>query len=179
MRIAIFLLFIVSTSASAVDNKYLCHRDESVIFGCSLGDKLLSLCSSKGVGATTGYVQYRYGTINKIEMTYPKKLLPPKGYFFLGQSGWSGGGENRIRFNNGKYNYLIYDTLVKVGDPPSLGKYKFTAGVIVGRKNIELSRKSCKNLSSGAINGNSHENFYIYENEVNIDNHLESPTYDK
>jgi hypothetical protein len=176
MHIFILLLFLIGPVAEASENKYLCKRDEAIIFGCSLKTKMVSLCSSKSVSPTLGYVQYRYGTLDKLEMVYPNRLLPPKGYFFLGQSGWSGGGENRIRFNNGKYNYLIFDILSKVSDPPEPNRWRSTSGIIVGRDNKTLSLQICTNHSDSSFKSTG-GNFYIYESETKIENHLESPRW--
>ena len=56
-----------------------CTNNELVLFSCTLKKhKTVSICASKDLSPNSGYMQYRFGKIGKIEITIPKssKGLP-------------------------------------------------------------------------------------------------------
>lgn len=68
----------------AEKNPTLCASGEDVYFSCSLlGGKVVSVCASGNNDPRSGYVQYRYGLIDNIELIYPIKKSPPLGRFFF------------------------------------------------------------------------------------------------
>ncbi len=61
----------------------LCTAEEDVYFSCPLpGNKIVSVCASNNEAPGSGYVQYRYGTPDNMELLYPNKKAPPAGKFF-------------------------------------------------------------------------------------------------
>ena len=54
--------------------KTLCNPDEKVVFSCQIpkNKKFASLCASKDANISKGYVQYRFGKSEKIEMQFPE-----------------------------------------------------------------------------------------------------------
>ena len=58
--------------AETSEQRFLCSTEETLLFGCDSGPKMISVCASPGFSATTGYVQYRFGTPGKIELSYPR-----------------------------------------------------------------------------------------------------------
>ena len=52
----------------------LCGKDESIVFSCTIkgSGKLLSICSSRQLDASKGYVQYRFGRPGGVELEFPK-----------------------------------------------------------------------------------------------------------
>ena len=65
-------------AASSQPNKLqagtLCARDERIIFSCPIRRpaKIVSLCGSKNLTSERGYLQYRFGVPEKIELEFPK-----------------------------------------------------------------------------------------------------------
>ena len=53
--------------------KSLCSADEKVIFNCSVknNDTFVSVCASQKLSDVSGYIQFRFGSTNKIEVIYP------------------------------------------------------------------------------------------------------------
>ncbi len=51
----------------------LCAKTENVIFNCRIekSTKLLSVCGSKDLDQTKGYLQYRFGRTGAIELEFP------------------------------------------------------------------------------------------------------------
>ena len=91
MRIPTLMIFFVSLvccvipfsssrqlAASSQPNKLqagtLCARDERIIFSCPIRRpaKIVSLCASKNLTSERGYLQYRFGVPEKIELQFPQ-----------------------------------------------------------------------------------------------------------
>lgn len=90
-----------------------CKEDEDIYFSCSLsGSKIVSVCASGNTDPGTGYIQYRHGTPGNIEMTYPEKAVPPKGYLFLVNASEGSVNKDIIKFKNDSYTYIIAQSTV-------------------------------------------------------------------
>ena len=61
----------------------LCSSDERVIFSCQIRRpaKIVSLCASKNLTSERGYLQYRFGVPEKIELEFPKDRTGTKQKF--------------------------------------------------------------------------------------------------
>jgi hypothetical protein len=92
----------------------LLNKNEEVLISFKLANsnKVLTVATSK---KEPGYIVYRFGQKNKIELEYPKDLSKSwerftYSYYFRG-----GGPENEgldlnyLRFTNGNYTYTIYE----------------------------------------------------------------------
>ncbi|NTX26553.1 hypothetical protein HT746_05275 [Burkholderia pyrrocinia] len=108
----------------------LCQSHEEIYFSCSLGGKIISLCASGNVSPNNGYVQYRYGVLDHIEIQFPNKPYPPNARFEI--SDISAGNLNyvHIKFKSGKYDYVIYQ-----GSP---------SGVYIKKRGNLISNKICE-----------------------------------
>lgn len=63
-------------------NLTLCQDDEDIYFNAQLKNgKIVSLCARQHHSPDTGYVKYRYGVGNNIELEYPYDNNPPRGRF--------------------------------------------------------------------------------------------------
>jgi hypothetical protein len=107
------VIYFVSATAIAADSH--CTGQEQVVFSCSVGKKIVSVCASKDISPTNGYLQYRFGKPNAPELVFPDSTKSP-----LPRSGiqartlmFSGGGGSYLRFINGKYNYIVYTAIGK------------------------------------------------------------------
>ena len=65
LRVApiLFAAFALKVSAAG-----LCQEYESTVFSCPAGKKTISVCASKTVTPESGYVQYRFGSKENIEL---------------------------------------------------------------------------------------------------------------
>jgi hypothetical protein len=137
MNRLITILCIIITLNVEASSPTLCQVNEQVIFACTTKDnKIISLCASRYLDANKGYLQYRFGTSNAIELQYPSvKLLPAQA--FKGRNQQLGGRKGTyLRFQNNDYDYIVYN---------DASKGWTTNGVII-LKNTEFKQYiACKN----------------------------------
>ncbi len=88
----------------------LCTSNEQAIFSCTLANhKTASLCAPKDLKAPGLYLQYRFGTHQKIELTYPDKVENWLHRFYQGNfRGDDGRHGLYVKFANGSYDYFLY-----------------------------------------------------------------------
>src|SRR5712671_7874378 len=65
---------IQSAASKSLQPNSLCAKDERIIFSCPVKRpaKIVSLCASKDLTSERGYLQYRFGLPEKIELEFPK-----------------------------------------------------------------------------------------------------------
>jgi hypothetical protein len=113
MKSALIALF-CTLSSSAYAASTLCMSDETNLFSCTAGKKVISVCASKDLAADRGYLQYRFGTPGKVEATVPAdRSVPPKSSALAGTLVFSGGGGDYLRFKAGDYEYVVYTAIGK------------------------------------------------------------------
>jgi hypothetical protein len=108
--LAIALLGAMSVGATAEGASH-CVASETSMWSCSSKQKVYELCASKNLGKSTGYLQYRAGRIGKIELSYPRELVHPKGLFHLRHYPRNGG----LAFKIGQFEYELFDPLTEGG----------------------------------------------------------------
>lgn len=81
MKSILLVLTLVFAHAAYAQAASLCEQDEQVVFSCSTGKKVVSLCASKEASKSSGYLQYRFGAQNRIELIFPNTPKHPKGQF--------------------------------------------------------------------------------------------------
>jgi hypothetical protein len=72
--------------------------------------KLFSMCASKDLDASRGYLQYRYGVQNKVELEFPKYLSDSRDQFGYDQYSRPDLSTFVLGFNNDNYRYEISET---------------------------------------------------------------------
>lgn len=80
----IFLASALLTSMSvAAQTPTHCDANEAVVFSCSIAKskKVVSVCASSQQGLNEGYMQYRFGAPQKVELAYPENKVHPAGNF--------------------------------------------------------------------------------------------------
>jgi hypothetical protein len=104
----IAIAFSIATTASAAET--LCTPDENVIFSCTSGSKTASVCASRDLTPTKGYLQSRYGNLSKLDFLAPKikKGFPPN--LRISASKDDALDYNEVSFSEGKYRYSIIST---------------------------------------------------------------------
>lgn len=137
------LIGLIVTPADAAET--LCKQQEQVIFSCSLGKRSVSVCASKDFSASSGYLQYRFGQKNKIELNLP--ALPrsaPAAQFVQARTlMFSGGGGGYLRFINGPYNYIVYTAIGKGWGPKD--------GVAVEKDEQLITYHECRDIPVSEI----------------------------
>jgi hypothetical protein len=62
------------SKTTAVKSKSLCQANEQTIWSCATTkNKTASVCASKDLAEDKGYLQYRFGSLEKIELEFPKE----------------------------------------------------------------------------------------------------------
>src|SRR5262245_42826487 len=84
----------------------LCKADEITFSSCSVGKKIASFCVSRGSASSPAYIQYRFGTLSKIELVVPADTKQSKGVFFNSMHTYTDGSEMRLSFRQGAYRYI-------------------------------------------------------------------------
>ena len=125
------------------------------MFSCPIKgqNKTLSVCGSKSITESTGYIQYRFGTKERVELRYPEAKLPPLGLFTKKYSASYGSGSNSIvldasvTFSTGHHTYVIYSDWIN-GTPDELnndrrGVYGNHIGVKVYKKKRLIGKLVC------------------------------------
>ncbi|WED44470.1 lysozyme inhibitor LprI family protein [Legionella cardiaca] len=108
-----FLAFFLPL-VSFAENNSLCQNDEQILFTClTKNNKTISVCASKNLSATSGYMQYRFGQKDNIEMSYPSSKVPANKAFTGRAQMFSGGGGTYLRFNKNDYDYILYTGIGK------------------------------------------------------------------
>lgn len=111
------ILLATTLSANAQDltqpeETTLCYAHEDIYFSCDTGKKIISVCASGNIKSNRGYVQYRAGQPNSIELEYPNKPYPPKGLFSISDIIGGNLSSVHLKFESNKYNYVIYQSSV-------------------------------------------------------------------
>ena len=109
----------------------------TTIFACSIGEKTVS------VTAADGRLTYHYGTGLKDEMTIIG--TPTSGNVFQMSQRFAGM-EYQLRFTNGEYSYIVYDSEGngRVGAAAS-------SGLVVTRDTKHISDRSCARFTEFTV----------------------------
>ncbi|MDD5227822.1 MAG: hypothetical protein PHN45_12405 [Methylococcales bacterium] len=106
------LSYLISFPVLATDSH--CREQENIIFSCSLGKNIVSVCASKDISQTSGYLQYRFGQKNTPELILPASIEPSHHADIQARTlMFSGGGGAYLRFINGQFNYIVYTAIGK------------------------------------------------------------------
>lgn len=145
LLIPLALLF--SFACNAADKiPSLCKNTEKEVFNCQLKSKTLSLCSAGGLSKQSGTIQYRFGTLRKLELEYPNTPASPVGHFWSSAAAYSGGGESRIHFKSGTFDYILFENTIRTGfGDDGLHYPEFNAGLVTKQNGKILSIRRCSN----------------------------------
>lgn len=131
------LSYLVSLPVVAVESH--CNGQEQIVFSCSVGKNIVSVCASKDISKTAGFVQYRFGKKNapefvfpNVKMTFNRSMLRARTLMF------SGGGGAYLRFINGQYSYVVYTAIGK--------GWGTKEGVVVEKNGTLLTNLMCQDV---------------------------------
>ena len=130
LKISALYVIFVNTSVAASNNS-LCFVGEKQTFSCAIKNKTVSICETD-----TQDFFYRYGTRESIEMNISRSLNYSSAMF-------SGGGESRLTFNNGAFDYVVFSAIYSLG--PATPEKDMKAGIIVVKEGTEVNRLLCTN----------------------------------
>jgi hypothetical protein len=135
----LMLGFFMSPAFAGEGDVTLCESHEDIYFSCPLpGGKVVSVCAHNNDKPSSGYVQYRYGAPEKIELVYPQSKVPPEGRFYVVNASEGSVSLNIIKFYNGRYTYLVAQA--------------FKSFLTVLKDGKLVLRKSCERGSYSFIN---------------------------
>lgn len=128
-------------SAGAGAQASFCTPLETVVFACRTGAKLVSVCASRDLTRTAGYVQYRFGRPGEpLEMILPEGHVHP-GKAATGESvAFSGGGGAWLRFRSGPVAYVVYTGIGRWGPG---GRTAEKQGLVVERGGKQVASLKC------------------------------------
>ncbi len=131
----------MASSASAADDRpSLCQSSETAIFSCALGGKIVSLCATPDLDATTGMMTYRFGRRGAVELAHPEQSTHPSMAFVAGIDSSERG--DYVRFSRGGFTYTIY---ALVGTQSR----NETDGLLITRGKTILRDLKCKDFAMG------------------------------
>jgi len=121
---------------SPISNESLCTADEDIYFSCELEEirKIASVCAKGNSSPDDGYVQYRFGTKQRLDLEYPKEKISPQqsSLSIIDVSRTSLGLGTHLKFSSRNFHYVVSTSLIP--------------GEIYVEKNARLIfRRTCKN----------------------------------
>jgi hypothetical protein len=146
--------------ASSVQESF-CAQMETIVFTCVSGTKMISVCASRGSGASNGVLEYRFG---KADSSEPLELSLPEGERLPKDSAtgecvpFAGGGGCWLRFHKGKFSYVVYTGMGKWGPQ---GETKQKEGLVVERDGKMVSNLKCTERFESALGPEWYEQFGI------------------
>jgi hypothetical protein len=145
-----------------------CKAGETIVFSCSTGSRILSVCASKDLSKNAGYMQYRYGPAGRPELVFPETLRHPAGLFTPGTLMFSGGGGAYLKFSKPPYVYTVFSAIGNWGR-----NGKGTAqGVAIQKDGAEFANIPCRsdaNYVAGELGPDFFEKARLGEPESDFD----------
>ncbi|MBY0475779.1 MAG: hypothetical protein K2Q13_12075 [Nitrosomonas sp.] len=138
------ILFFLAAAVDAAESH--CQGQEQVIFTCSLGERTVSVCASNDFSANSGYLQYRFGPLGMLELTFPvvNDASVPAAQFIQARTLiFGGGGGGYLRFINGQYHYIVYTAIGK--------DWGTKDGVAVERNHQVIANLECQDVPVSRI----------------------------
>ena len=85
----------------------LCEAAEKVVWSCHAAKKTYSVCASPILSKSAGYMQYRVGSVGKLEFSFPATREHPMGHFEFNMLPHGG----TLAFKNASIDYTIAEDL--------------------------------------------------------------------
>jgi hypothetical protein len=146
-----------------------CTPEESVVFACRSGGKMVSVCAAKAAGPNRGYLQYRFGKPDSpepLEMILPESQLPPTKVATGENVPFSGGGGSWLRFAKAPLAYTVYSGIGKWGPK---GEIREKSGVVVERQGKTIATLKCSSKPIGELGPDWFERMGIKANGRDFD----------
>lgn len=140
----------------------LCRADERALFSCRAEGKVIALCASTDVSHESGYVQFRFGTPQDLQVEFPSARVPPVGNFTVSSTAHAGGGEARVRFRNDGVTYYIYERTIR-STPSRISEGDFEAGIAIDFGARGVAWTQC---SPDSVAGLAREAYEVFDRET-------------
>ena len=137
-------LVVGCATARDAPERTLCEPTEAVVFSCSVGQKMVSLCSP---AAAPRSLAYRFGAPGMIELAYPDRGAV--GSFEWASAPRYGGAITSVNFNSGGYEYSVYASLGRASGGANTGDPEFEDGVSVSRGGRRIKSLVCDDGGAG------------------------------
>ena len=135
---AVLSLLTLTVSAWGAENT-LCEATEKVVWSCHAGKKTYSVCASSNLSKAAGYMQYRVGSANKLEFTFPATREHPLGRFDFNMGPHGGS----LEFKNSNFNYSIAEDM------------RGLPSIFVEQDGRQVASVRCKDLEGGLLDNSS------------------------
>jgi hypothetical protein len=136
-----------------------CIADEVPVFTCKIGKKIASICASKVLDESQGYLQYRFGERNNVELE-----IPPKAHYKPAMVGYMSAlcascYANYVRFKIGDFRYYVFNASVRGPNDPKTGASTRDepSGVVVMKSDKVIFSRRC---TTPAFDHNVGEHFW-------------------
>ena len=129
-----------------------CTAAETLVFTCPTGAKQVSVCASRTLSPTAGYVQYRFGNPGvagaPLELAHPPVEVHPLKAAYGASVAFSGGGGAWLRFRNAPYAYVVYSGIGRWGaDGATVEKQ----GLVVEKDGKRIAHLKCSGPRGGEL----------------------------
>jgi len=132
-------MFEVNAPMSSLSFKNsLCNADEKIIFNCQIKKKTLSVCASQDLTQQSGYLQYRFGSVDNVEMQLPKNTSNSQSVFKFSHYTRPLITYLSLSVKSGQYNYKIYSDYNS-----EKGKGRAAHGIVVTLPSGKESNLAC------------------------------------
>lgn len=136
------LIYLMIFHANAADSH--CNEQEQIVFSCSLGKKIVSVCASPELTPSSGYLQYRFGAKNALELILPaSKNSSQRATILANTLMFAGGGGGYLRFINGRYQYIVYTAIGK--------GWGTKEGVLVKKGAQQVANLKCRDIPTSQL----------------------------
>lgn len=98
----------VLIAPAAAEAPSYCRADETTIFSCDLGSHTVSICASRDSGPGPGRLEYRFGHLDRVLMTYPLAGTPSSEAFTSGMMSFPEGAGIWLRFTDKGTQYAPF-----------------------------------------------------------------------
>jgi hypothetical protein len=140
---ALAVLTAARAAAGTAENT-LCGTDESVVFSCHVGKKIVSLCRP---AAGEKALVYRFGAPGLPELVFPESGHAGGPDFMRADAVRFGGGLTSVSFQRGEYRYSVYSHVGRSEGPERTPEIE--DGVLVLRNGRPLRRLVCDDGGEG------------------------------
>ena len=143
--ISLIGLVSVPVSAAAKAESH-CQKPEQIIFSCSLGKKIVSVCASHDFSSSNGYLQYRFGEKDALELAFPPLIasIQSSPYIQARTLIFAGGGGAYLRFIKEQYHYVVYTAIGK--------GWGAKDGVAVEKNSQLITHLECQDIPVSKLN---------------------------
>ena len=140
---ALFAVWPLHAPASEASAPSHCTAEETTLFACSTGRKLLSVCATADLSKDAGAVQYRFGAPGRGAFVLPPAGADWRASTRAGRLMFSGGGGAYLAFANPPYRYVVYSAIGS--------GWGSKAGVVVEKHGQPIASLPCRGAATSTL----------------------------